>query len=244
MQESDQPEHAQENQMTTPTFLSEIIECLVEDEDLFGAEGPCPVSFEPGDARSRILIVTGENAAGKSIALKAFQAYARRESDKQVEVMRIGMEMRSQGGIERSFVFSGSEDEDSTGTLSINAVLGAIRTSIGRERRHMLLLDEPDIGLSEGYQAAVGCRLRSFMEEAPALLDGLVVATHSRPLVSALMDLKPHCLRVGSDLRPTAEWLRNGSLPQSMEDLERLHEIQVKRWRNVTKILRERNKTA
>lgn len=230
--------------MTEPTFLADIIDCLVEDEDLFGAEGPCPVLFEPGRADSRVLVVTGENAAGKSIALKALQAYARRESEKKVEVMRVGMEMRANGGIARSFVFGGSEDEDSTGTLSINAVLGGLKTSIAREERHMLMFDEPDIGLSEGYQAAVGARLRDFMKNAPELLDGLVVATHSRPLVSELMDLEPHCLRVGCDMRPTEEWLRNGSLPHSPEDLDRLHEIQVTRWRNVSKILRERNKTA
>ena len=44
----------------------------------------------------------------------------------------------------------------STENISVRTALAGIRNSRDRTHPHILMLDEPDIGLSEGYQKALG----------------------------------------------------------------------------------------
>jgi predicted ATPase len=216
----------------------DAVNAVLGDGEMFGAAGACPVRYEEGGAGSRVLLVTGENAGGKSLVCRFIGQVMLRDAKaagEALEFMRIGMEMRSKGGMACVFVF-GDESWQSTGELTAHSVLGAIRNSRERGRAHAVCLDEPDTGLSESYQAAVGEALAAYAADLPELASGLIVVSHSRPLVSRLFALAPHCMRVGDDLRPTAEWLGNGSLPCSIEDLESLKQRSDARFRAVSDI--------
>lgn len=217
--------------------FADAFEAAIEDADLFGPEGACPTLHEPGNPR--LIVISGENAGGKSFFAKALNAFMQEDDPKQVEWMPVSMGMRTSPGLHRSFMF-GDESNESTGRISLKAVLGGLRTCQSRERPHVLLLDEPDIGLAESYQAALGQLLAEFAADLPVHTRALIVVSHSRALVSALMPLKPTCIRVGDDLRPTAEWIREGDLPKTPADIEALGKKAMMRMRAISAVMTAR----
>lgn len=225
----------------THGILIDALNEAAEDDELFGTGGACPSLFEPGHPESRVLLISGENAGGKSLFCRFLQTVIQHDHEK-FEFMRVGMEMRSQGGIRRALMF-GNESDESTGQISIRCVRGGISTCQGRENPHILCLDEPDIGLSEGYQAGLGELIANFACDLPKLTEGLVIVTHSRPIARALLstlDHSPHCIRVGDDLRTTAEWIDKGPLPRTVDDVESLNGRSVERFRAVNKVIQQR----
>lgn len=190
-----------------------------------------PSVYQPG--RGRLVAVTGDNASGKSLFAKlaAQVLYERKPS---IEAILVGMRLRTQGGIERAFIF-GDEGTSSTGNISVGTVLGGIRTARGREHDHALLLDEPDIGLSEGYQSAVGEALASFASGLPEHTQLLLVVTHSRRILAKLLPLCPHHVRFGDQrtLQEVVAWVEPD---RSAADLEKLREQTVEGLRRVSRL--------
>lgn len=206
-----------------------------------GEDSPFQVSFEPGSDNARLLVVTGDNIGGKSFLLSALGEYARKYLD--TPYIETSMRMRTSAGLHRAFMY-GSDQDQSTGMTSVKSVMGAMRTCEQRTEAHYLLLDEPDTGLSEGYQRALGEKLGRFANNLPAQTHGMVVTSHSRPLVRELVacsqagGLSPHRLRMGDDLRPTRQWLDEGSAYRSLEDLERLMGMGRERMGQVNRAIR------
>ncbi len=93
----------------------------------------------------------------------------------------------------------GDETTESTGVISVSNILGAEHNSRKREHSHFVIFDEPDIGLSESYQSAVGELLVQFVRNLPTQARGVVVVTHSRRILRELLPLHPHHLRCGDD---------------------------------------------
>jgi len=220
-------------------LLLDLIDQVRQDEELFGADGPCPVRVEPG-ANPRLLLVTGANAGGKSLVCRVLNARAHeipKETGGRFEFMRVGMGKRTAPGMERAFIFGGNEDRESTGRISANAVKGGLNTCRGRKHPHVLCLDEPDIGLSEEMQGGLGAALAAFAADLPAHTEGLIVVTHSRHVVRPLLPLAPWCLRAGDDLRPTAEWVAAAPVPATAEDFLGLGAAATARLRAVQAVL-------
>lgn len=114
--------------------------------------------------------MSGENGGGKSLLCRALQARVAKESKEAripVEVIHVGMDMRTTGGIVRAFVF-GSENDDSTGKISVRSVLSSIKTARSRKNPHWLMFDEPDVGAGEGYRHAMGELFASFALDLPS----------------------------------------------------------------------------
>lgn len=220
---------------TTPRT---VLEDVVGEGNLFGPSGACPTLFDDGNL-DRVLVISGENAGGKSFMCKALMHYAT-ERDPGMRMEFVGMSRRTQGGMHRVAMW-GDDTCESTGRNSVGAVLNVIRWS-GREdaKREWIVLDEPDIGLSEGYAAAMGERLVQFVAEMPDTVEGLVVVSHSRPLVRHLVEAGAMSVRVGDDMRPVAEWIRDGDLPKSLEDLEGLKARSRGRSKAIQHALNER----
>lgn len=207
---------------------------------LFGDETPCPVLIEPGKLE-RVWVVSGENAGGKSLFCRALQGLVASDSRKAgtpVEVMRVGMDMRTTGGIQRGLMF-GSEQDDSTGKNSVQALLTGIRTARSRENPHWLVLDEPDIGVGEGYRMAIGDLFASFARDLPAKTLGFFVVTHAREIAEPMVRAGASSVRVGDDLRPVSEWLRDGDLFKTVADLEALSQRGLDRFRAINAVLRD-----
>lgn len=163
--------------------------------ELFRSGAPC--SVQPGpDPSSRLVVVTGQNATGKSLFRRLLSAALKHEK---VEPIPVSMELRSEGGMMRAFVF-GSESYQATGEITAHSILGGIKTSRSRAERHSIIWDEPDIGLSDDYAAGAGLEIKEFLSPAPEKLFGVVVMTHRRCLIQQLLDLAPHHVRFGDDL--------------------------------------------
>lgn len=209
---------------------------------LFGDGSPCPVLVEPG-ALQRVWVISGENAGGKSLFCRALQGMVRnrsKDAKTPVEVMRVGMDMRTTSGIQRAIMF-GDENDDSTGKISISCLLSGMNTARGRENPHWLILDEPDIGVGEGYRRAIGELFADFGQDLPANTLGFMVVTHAREIAEPMVAAGASSVRVGPDLRPVAEWLAAGDLPKTREDLEALAATALGRFRAINGAIREAN---
>jgi hypothetical protein len=228
--------------MTAPsTTLAECLDRALADAALFGPEGACPAIGEPG-AHPRLLVVSGSNAGGKSLFCRYLDQTLAKGG---CEVMRVGMGKRTESGMVRAMMF-GDEGSESTGNVSVNVVMTGVSTARGRTSDHVLILDEPDVGLSEGYQAALGEFLAAFAADLPERTLGLVVVSHARSLVAPLLAAGASSVRVGDDLRPVAEWLREGDPRRTVAELEALSGLAHARSTAVQAVLNARraaNKT-
>ena len=179
-----------------------------------------PSLFEEG-ANPRLMVISGENGGGKSLVVEILRRVSRdlaEEEGRSVEVMDIGMRRRIAAGMERTFIF-GHEATESTGNVSLRTALAGIRNSRDRDNDHWLCLDEPDIGVGEGYHRALGVHLAEFGRDLPPSCSGFVVVSHSRAVIAELVAAGASSLRVGTDLRPVAEWIEKGDIQKSVEDL-------------------------
>lgn len=191
-------------------------------------------SASTSQSPSRVLAVTGPNAGGKSLFRRVLAQLCRLEG---IECMDPSMELRVQSGFGRLMVF-GSESDESTGANSAASVLAGIRTCRGRTKRHVIIFDEPDIGLSEGYAAGMGRTLQRFGRELPEHTVGMVIITHSRPLLREL-GTDPHYIHIGDEHGPNS--LRKYlELVETPMEIETLKDRSRDTYRAVQKILEER----
>ena len=195
----------------------------------FQDPSPFKCAVQPG--HSRLCVITGPNASGKSLVRKILAARYRQMG---TEYIHTSQEKRSSSsGIQRVFIY-GDEAEDSTGFNSVKMVLTAIQTGQGREKPFGLMLDEPEIGCSEETAAALGIRVARDLDSM-SLLHGLYVITHSRALVMRLLPLEPTHLRLEDDLSLTTWAFR---LTRPVESLEDLVKTGQDRWRAVQGMLK------
>ena len=217
-----------------PLSIDDLTVAFLDRLLVFHPEGkkPPPIEAEFDKGKGRLLIITGENASGKSFLRRLF-TIAYREN--KVEVMDVSQQRRVGGGFSSAFIF-GDESWESTGYLSGKAVQGGIETCQNREKPHVIIWDEPDIGLSESYASGVGLIIQAFILKLPKHTKAVIVTTHSRPLLSQLVDLEPHHLRLGGH-PPLKEWL--SSTVVKPKDLDDLQEESLARFRMITKIMQE-----
>lgn len=214
------------------SLLNDAIAGTLAEVDYFGSDGPVPAEVEYG--HPKFALVTGENASGKSFVVRGLGEKLR-DRHPNLEILAVTMSLRSQGGFSRALLF-GDEQRDSSGRISIKAVLAGLHACRDRQDDHVLVLDEPDIGLAESYAGALGTYLAAFVEDMPIRTLGLVVVTHSRPLVREVIAAEPASIRVGEDRRPLEQWLREGPLPRGLEDIEALAERSAATTRGITRV--------
>lgn len=207
--------------------------------DYFEEPSPAiPYVWKPGRADNPLVVVVGENAGGKSFFRRCVSAVCRDNANK-IECISISMEGRRQVSynIGLAFVY-GSEDWEATGINSISTVLTGISTCRGRTSAHVIIWDEPDIGLSEGNAASVGKALADFTKEPPKHTKASIVITHRKALVEQLVSIQPHYLFLGDADAPEtlADWL---AAPPIVRTLEEVKERAHKRFRAIQKILDE-----
>lgn len=209
--------------------------------DHFKKDAPTliPSRLEVG-TRKDILLVTGENAGGKSLAcflIKHLALNFAKEDKVDLEVMDIGMHRRTESGIQRGMMF-GDEKTSSTGEVSTSVMKNGISNSRNRKRPHYLILDEPDIGVGEGYHNSIGTFLTEYATTLPERCLGFVVVTHSRKIAKHLIEAGASSLRLGGDLRDISDWIKDGDLEKSLDELLQLQEISRVRFRGVMKMLK------
>lgn len=192
--------------------------------------GPFPSQVSMRD--SRVILLTGANASGKSLV---FRLLAELAHNQETPPITLSIRERSGGGtfemaaMRRSMIY-GEESEQSTGATSMSVItrgFGNIRHRLEEGTRSVLMLDEPEMGLSEGYARALGRYLAEQVQALPAEAPGLVVVTHSRPLIQAMTEqlaAEPHFIYMGSEPKTLNEWLAQPE-DRSVEDLLQLVEL-------------------
>jgi hypothetical protein len=179
-----------------------------------------------------VMLIAGINASGKSIMASVAATAAKKCGfGKRV----VSMTNRTTSGFERAMVF-GDESDSSTGVNSVSAVLMGLRSCKQDDSPSVLVLDEPDIGLSEEYAGALGEYIAQQMIEPDHQLKLIVVISHSRPLYRRLLEVlpyQPNTVFLGDKTRTFMDWL-NGPVPHfGPEEIEKLKTRGLETWRAI-----------
>lgn len=204
-----------------------------------------PFQFKLHAGDPRLLLIAGENASGKSLFAQCLASLAHRQDIAPITVSireRTGSGLSGIEGFRKVCMF-GDESEQSTGATSFKVIPTAFNTLQGRadaDKRAFLLLDEPDLGLSEGYSGALGRDLAGRYQSVGPSAAGLALVTHSRALVRGLLagvSQPPSFIKFGETADLTT-WLA-GEPERSAQELKDLHALSLERWRAVRRILDE-----
>lgn len=215
-----------------------------EDSVLFtDAESPFHASLAKGAAK--LVVVTGENASGKSLFVRvAGAALQRYVGGTPVSISireRTGAGHSEVGGLRRVMMF-GDEQEQSTGATSTTTVATAFN-NLDRPKGSILILDEPELGLSDGYTRAMGEYIGRQTLDIPSKCKGVFVVTHSRALVRGLIDgygkTPTHALITAEQPGQAgiAAWM-DISEQRSVEDLLALRDVGHDRWKRANVLIK------
>jgi predicted ATPase len=218
--------------------LPELAREVLDNTRLFNAEdAPFHGRLYEGDGR--LLVVVGENASGKSMLFRVISAHAKRDykiTGVTISIReRTGAGAHEMGGMRRMMMF-GDENEQSTGATSVSVIeTGFLNAAKDEDGKRMLMLDEPEIGLSDGYARALGELIGLRTIEGRYKHHGVVVVTHNRSLVSGLLkgfEAWPAFVHLGQETTDLQGWLAQVET-RSVADLQRLRDDALARWRAV-----------
>ncbi len=213
-----------------------VSECLSTDYFYANEKGEVAIPALSVPGTGRLVVAVGDNASGKSFFRRLVQGICKATK---IECINLSMEARRNVAYSPHLcIVYGSEEWQSTGENSSRTVLGAIGTSRSRDSKHVIVWDEPDIGLSDDWSASVGVEIRSFMTECPENLVSAVVITHSKYLLRELLPLNPHFLCFGENPSSSLqEWLER---PIRARPLAELREESHKRFKLIQAILNKK----
>lgn len=210
----------------------------------------CPFHAHLTEGDPDLLVIGGANATGKSVLFEFIAGVAKREANALSITIsireRTGAGTFEMSGMRRSMMF-GDEHEQSTGATSVSVVQRGFDNLQNRERPVMLMLDEPDLGLSADYAYAMGAYIGQRTREVSAQLDaflGVVVVTHSRELIRGIQATggKPSFVSTGEHLS-LAQWLESTS-SKTVEDLLALNDMGCRLRRETSRLFSELRKEA
>lgn len=212
--------------------LKDLLRKAVESPYFSGEGAPFRAKVYPG--KGRIVLVTGGNASGKSLFIRLLgQLVMKRDTERII----ISQSVRTMEGMHRIFLFQ-DEHENSTGNISVGAVLGGFRNAKARPHRTYLAFDEPDIGLSEEYQSVLGNAFLEFAQDYPEKVI-VAISTHSRRVLAPLLDCDLHHVRLGDELSLKEVVEKDPPRGGGIKDLEKLRDLNVSRWRKVSALLKD-----
>ena len=219
-------------------------------------EGKTAIPYIWDKGTSRLVLVQGENAGGKSFFRRIVRVVTHKDVAKEDEgfpvTETIGLSMEARTGdsgmmsIVRSMVF-GDESHCATGTNTAHTVDMAIKTA--QERTHSVIVywDEPDIGMAASSAMGAGIRIREFVDALPDNVEAVFVTSHSPHLVAQLLKAqeKPHYVFLGSEDGPKTaqEWVAGQlSLDLVPKSPTEIKEIGHARRKMIQAIINEGNK--
>lgn len=215
------------------TLLNRVLDLAYFHAD---EDGDLAIPFHRVDGKGRLVVIVGDNASGKSFFRRLVQLMCKKA---EVECIPISAEGRRNIAYSPwlTFVY-GDEEHEATGVNSTNTVLTGIRTCQGRDAKHVIFWDEPDLGLSDSWAAGVGQKLCAFAKDPPKHTVAAFVVSHNRALVRELLPSSPFYLHLGvsADEAPQTlqEWVERPCKPR---DPDLLPEMSHKRFKMIQHIL-------
>lgn len=225
----------------SPVSLPGLARWVAEESLLFATEGsPFDATVHNGDPR--LMVVVGENASGKSLFLRILAAKVNLAGAVPITLSireRTGAGSSDVSGLRRVMMF-GDEAAQSTGATSVTA-LNAAFGNLDRPTGTILALDEPELGLSDGYARALGEYIGQQTADAlPDTCAGVVVVTHSRSLITGLLTtcgVTPTLVSLGRSAT-LEQWLADPEV-RTVEDLLSLADVGRERFRWAGAALRD-----
>lgn len=221
--------------------LLELATWVATESALF-ANDDCPFAVHVAPGAPKLVVVTGENASGKSLLFRVLTAKVNMAGALPVTLSireRSGSGTGEMARFRQSMVF-GDETDQSTGAASVRAVTAAFQ-NLDREQGSVLGLDEPELGLSDGYARALGEYIGEQARTLPRTCSGAVVVTHSRSLVDGLVRAygkRPTFVSTGVDApRTIADWVATPEV-RTLEELLALPETNLDRFRWAAQVLK------
>ncbi len=208
--------------------MEQILKSLMESKFIVGDNPAIEAKLDEGTGK--LVLVTGDNASGKSF-LRRYICYLAHQ--RKIEPIHLSQEGRSGGGGIPRLMIYGTEEDESTGYNSVKTFQKSVKTSKSRDKQHILFYDEPEIGLSDKYAAALGIELNSFLKESTDNLVACFVATHNKSLALRLEN--PWHLRLGG-CPNLQEWLNQKVEPGNLQELSA---IGIDRWHKINKLLKK-----
>lgn len=188
------------------------------------------------DNNSALTFIYGENASGKSFIARCFEMVARARKPSKLPVRSVSVANRTSSGVEKAMIF-GNESEQSTGETSVSVMKLALNSLANDSGDGVVILDEPDLGLSPKYSRALGRYIAEFILEHEKNGKALFVISHNDTFIeSVIKHYNNPYNSVGVDTDLTLrEWLDDDS-EYEMEDLDALKDIAIAKWRGIQKI--------
>jgi len=216
------------------TTLNDFIQKILDLDYFTGARPVIPAVWDPGEIP--LTFVTGPNAGGKSFFRRLVCGMAQRWD---IEAIHLSMEGRANAGPLRGMIY-GSEEWQATGCITCHTTQMAMKTSAERTTPHVLIWDEPEIGLSEEAVAGVADAMIPFFAELPEQARGIFIISHSRELGRRLQQGlgRLHYLHLGTPRSRApatlSAWLDRDVVPISPDQiLEQGH----KRFKRIQAVL-------
>lgn len=222
---------------------------IAEDSLVFSEDAPFRADLTV--AHPRLVVITGENASGKSLAVRVLAGRAHEHKLTAVSVSireRAGSGEHEMARFAQAMMF-GDQNDQSTGAVSARSVNNLLTRNLDRKEGALGILDEPELGLSDGYARAMGELIGSHADTLPKTCAGVVVVTHSRALVAGLLERCPDPTWMPVVPRPSAgdlapagpgtlqEWA-TGTEERTVEELLALQDAGHARWLAVRALLK------
>ena len=225
-------------------ILPDLARWVVEESAVLADErSPFHGGLVEGDPR--LLLITGENASGKSLA---FRLVAQIAGDHGVEALTLSIRERTGGGTfemarMRQGMIYGREETSSTGAVSARVVQSGFN-NLSNRGPAILGLDEPELGLSDGYAEALGEYIGRETAAIGGKACGVMVVTHSRRLAAGLvrgLGAEPTMIAMLRDAdQPSpsvADWIASRD-ERTVDELLALKDVSLDRFRATQALLR------
>jgi energy-coupling factor transporter ATP-binding protein EcfA2 len=178
---------------------------------------------------SKTLIIYGDNASGKSFFSSIINQIFNQEK---VPVRSVSMANRTKSGMEKAMIF-GNESEQSTGTTSVSVISLALNSALNDDDDSLVILDEPDIGLSPRFSKALARYINDFyLNESDNKY--LVLVSHNAEFMSHFLKLsKVPVSSIGINTTMSlTEWINN-DVEATVDELLGLKDIEINTWRAI-----------
>lgn len=165
----------------------------------------------------QIQVLTGDNGSGKSLIRKVLCTTLReRENDNTIKVSDISMERRT--GLHSELGGGGVFLRDTSWYATSSNSLGFLKSILNGITNRFVVLDEPEIGMSQDLQLSVG---KFLSDKLPTILKdnkGVLIITHSKELVR---NLTVEHTFINIQKKTESEWLNETAKYIELDEFEK-----------------------
>lgn len=165
----------------------------------------------------QVTILTGDNGTGKSLIRKVLCSSLRnQENDDTIKIADISMEKRTglHAGLGGGGVFLRDVEWVATSDNSLSFLYSLLNSAKNR----YLVLDEPELGMSQDLQKSIGIYLSKRIPETMKENRGMLIITHSREFVRSL---SVEHVFVNLQKKSEEEWLNESAKEIDLDDFRK-----------------------